>query len=283
VSFTLDALADRTATLPDLVVGGDIYLPVHHFLLGRRQADEPTAGAGTATSSGAATPTLTPTPNPPRAVPLARLDHVRRVYSHPQGFGQTGAFLGAYLRAAEQLEASSTSRAAWLAAQDPEGASAAISSEAAAGLYGLDVLARSIEDREDNTTRFFVLGRQGEEAWSGLRPGPSRGRREGSGREEDTAGRGGEVYKKTLVSFTVPHRSPGALADVLDCFRRGGLNLTSVNSVPGLVRPFQYLFFVEFEGSKLDNPEGRVERALTEAASMAESWRWLGSWETDKR
>jgi len=80
------------------------------------------------------------------------------------------------------------------------------------------------------------------------------------------------------ATFTVPHRSPGALADVLECFRRFGLNLTSINSLPSLMEPFQYLFFVEFEGSRFGDADGRVRRALEDVAKVAQTWRWLGSW-----
>jgi prephenate dehydratase len=88
---------------------------------------------------------------------------------------------------------------------------------------------------------------------------------------------GGERYK-SLVSFTVPHRRAGALADVLDCFRGRGLNLTSISSVPSLDGPFHYLFFVEFEGSRFDDPEGRVGGVFEDLERVAERWRWLGSW-----
>jgi prephenate dehydratase len=88
---------------------------------------------------------------------------------------------------------------------------------------------------------------------------------------------GAERYK-SLVSFTVPHRRAGALADVLDCFRGRGLNLTSISSVPSLDGPFHYLFFVEFEGSKFDDAEGRVRGVFEDLEKVAERWRWLGSW-----
>lgn len=81
----------------------------------------------------------------------------------------------------------------------------------------------------------------------------------------------------------VPHRTPGALASVLDVFRTYGLNLTDINSMPGLVRPFQHLFFVEFEGSRGHDPEGKVKSALGEVGRVAESCRWLGSWESSQQ
>ena len=259
VIFTLDCLADREGLYGDLTVCGEIYIEVHHFLLGRRcrSPDDPQ-------SSGTCTPTAEqPNPPRPRALPLASLKHVQRIYSHPQGFGQTVGFLGAYLKGVETLDVSSTSRAAELAAADASGTSAAIASELAAEQHGLDILARCIEDREDNTTRFFILRKGLDGPLPDL--GPARG------------------DAKSLVSFTVPHLSPGALADVLDCFRTLQLNLSSINSVPSLARPFQYLFFVEFQGSKLCDPEQRVKTALERVDKVAQAWRWLGSWENQRR
>lgn len=237
VTFTLDALADRGGAYPNLTVCAEIYLPVHHFLLGRRSE------TGEAVSQE------------------TDLSHVKKVYSHPQGFGQTAAFFAKHLPGAETIDVSSTSRAAELAAQDTTGSSAAVSSVMAAEVMGLDILARNIQDRDDNTTRFLVI-------------------RRGAGEIDDSISVGdGSAGSKSLVSFTVPHTSPGALADVLECFRRGGLNLTSINSLPSLVRPFQYLFFAEFEGSRLKDSEGRVQGVLDDVGRVARSWRWLGSWE----
>lgn len=173
-------------------------------------------------------------------------------------------FLSTYLRGVETIDVSSTSRAAEMVKEDPTGNSAAISSEIAARVYGLDVLARHIEDREDNTTRFFVLRKT------------TRPELDGPVRELPS----GERRTKSLVSFTVPHREPGALADVLDCFRRKRLNLTSINSRPSLREAFQYLFFVEIEGH-YDLDEG-VREAFEEMKGVAESCRWLGSWDSQR-
>lgn len=255
VTFTLDGLADRAGAFADLSVCGEVYLDVHHFLLGYRPE---AAGRGEQEEAASR-------PGP--------LDHVRRVLSHPQAFGQSDAFLSARLRGVDRVDVSSTSRAAELAAADRSGATAAVAGEMAAGMFGLDVLARCIEDRDDNTTRFFVLRRRSSSGGGG---------REKEEEEEEQQRDGGHRRHKSLVSFTVPHRSPGALAGVLDVFRKYGLNLTSINSLPSLIQPFQYLFFVEFEGSRRHDPEGRVEGALGEIDGVAEGWRWLGSWESQR-
>ncbi len=249
VTFTLDGLADRDGVYGDLAVCGEAYLAVHHFLLGRVPA-----GAVLADSDAAGTP-------------LTSLAAITRVYSHPQAFGQTTAFFRKHFSSSpappELIDASSTSRAAELAAADASGASAAVSSALAAETTGLAVLARQIEDRPDNTTRFYVLagGQQAGASTPARRP-------------------------KSLVSFTVPHHSPGALADVLDCFRRAQLNLTSINSLPSLRGPFQYLFFVEFVhggdeggGGAEETPDERVRRVLADVAKVAQTYRLLGTWD----
>ncbi|KAK0621398.1 prephenate dehydratase [Bombardia bombarda] len=267
VTFTLDGLADRADRYADIWVCAEIYLDVHHFLLGRKDASPSSSSSSSQDGSRV------------RGEPLTSLAHIKRVYSHPQAFGQTGAFFGRHLRGVETIDVSSTSKAAEMAAADASGTSAAVAGEIAAAANGLDVLAGCIEDREDNTTRFFVIRTKGPDA----PPLPQRA--EGGGGDDDDDdddGSYGAKYK-TLVSFTVPHRTPGALADVLDCFRRLGLNLTSINSLPCLVEPFSYLFFVEFEGSRLDDPKGRVSKALEGMGKVARSWRWLGSWRNQRK
>jgi prephenate dehydratase len=299
VVFTLDHFADREGQYPDLCVCAEVYLDVHHCLLGHFQdlpsssSSSPWPGgalpqiqeAGSTNSptlSGQSTPTPAhPTPQPPRTRPLGSLSHIQRIYSHPQAFGQCARFLHAFLKGVETVDVSSTSRAAEMVKNDSSGASAAISSAIAAEMHGLDVLGRNIEDREDNTTRFFVL-RKGTDHGEGegeAFPVPRRG-----GPIHDHEGQGDDTAHpwtrtKSLVSFRVPHTSPGALAAVLEVFRANGLNLTSINSRPSLAEPFRYIFFVEFEGHRFQDPDGRVKRTLEGIEAVAESSRWLGSWD----
>ncbi|TGJ85317.1 hypothetical protein E0Z10_g3443 [Xylaria hypoxylon] len=300
VVFTLDHFADRSNSYGGLNVCREVYLDVHHCLVGHvapllsppqppasSLTDTPTPTSNStptakpketeadkeASASGQRTPTAQqPNPEAARSRPLHPIAHVRRVYSHPQAFGQCTTFLGSWLRGIETIDVSSTSRAAELAFADSSGESAAISSAVAAELLGLDVLARNIEDREDNTTRFFVL-RRGVESDTPTSPKT----------ETETEPDDSHLLSstKSLLSFTVPHRSPGALADVLSCFRRGGLNLTSINSRPSLsgAAPFEYVFFIEFEGHRFRDPRGRVARVLEDVAAVARTSRWLGSWE----
>ncbi len=126
---TLDALAESPASTgtAEVVVCGEICLPIHHWLLGR-----------VSTSSS--------------------LSDIQHVYSHPQALGQCKLFLTQSLPNAELHEAASTSRAAELVARNSVH-TAAIASKVTAVKYQLDILAENIEDREDNATRFLVLRR----------------------------------------------------------------------------------------------------------------------------
>ncbi|KAK2069224.1 hypothetical protein P8C59_003821 [Phyllachora maydis] len=258
VKMTLDELADRAGRhrAAGVIICGEIYLEVHHCLLGRGKAPDRRTVVPAATSDEP-------------AVPLTSLAHVRHVYSHPQALGQTRRFRDAYLAGAATEAVSSTSRAAELVAADASGTSAAVAGAAAAAEHGLDVLARHIEDQTDNMTWFLVLrrGLPAEEGEAGpplppglLVSGPATG------------------GHKSLVSFTVPHATPGSLAGVLQSFGKHGLNMTNITRVPSLARPFDSLFLVEFEGSKLQDPEGRVAGALGAVAKSAQQWRWWGSW-----
>ncbi|CAJ2506931.1 Uu.00g081170.m01.CDS01 [Anthostomella pinea] len=322
VVFTLDHFADRSNAYPDLNVCREIYLDVHHCILGhiapsssspsssqlqsqnpsssilQQPQSQPESSREDKPSSSAPKPPNDKDDKPATAQPLHSLAHIQRIYSHPQAFGQCTRFLGAHLRGVETVDMSSTSRAAELALADTTKTSAAISSLAAAELLGdgIDVLARNVEDRDDNTTRFFVLRRgtatspseeeellltravSGDEKTQPQKPG------EGSAVTEEAADKKASTTTrhrptKSLVSFTVPHHAPGGLAAVLDCFRRGGLNLTSISSRPSLAGAFQYVFFVEFEGHRFADPEGRVGEVLEGVGEVARSWRWLGSWE----
>ena len=279
VVFTLDLFADLQGRYPDILVCGEIYLPVHHCLLGHVPS-HPSPKVDQAASrslmsdgdspdvSGTVTPTqAAPRPEMPRVKPSHDVKGIRKLYSHPQAWGQCKLFLSTYLKGVERQDVSSTSKAAEHVAQDTSGTSAAISSKIAAELNGLSVLAEGIEDNEGNSTRFFVLRRRQEAHKS-----------EQFKEVDETTEM--ERYK-SLVTFTVNHGEPGALARSLEVFNKFGLNLTSINTRPSGETQWHYIFFVEFTGRK--RPEGKggaVNDALKELDQVARSWRWLGSWES---
>jgi len=151
------------------------------------------------------------------------MDKIKKVYSKGEVFGQCKLWLRANLPRAEYVETSSTSRAAEIASEKP--GTAAIASEIAATLYGLRVVARSIQDITRNVTRFLVIGR-GESPKSG----------------DD----------KTSVMFYTRDRV-GALHDVLEVFKEGRISLTMIESRPSGNKPFEYYFFADFVGHVSDH------------------------------
>ncbi|GAB7362130.1 hypothetical protein MBLNU230_g2157t1 [Neophaeotheca triangularis] len=251
VVFTLDLLADRTDKYPDALVCGEIYLPVQHCLVGRRRPRPATSTS---------TPTSTPTSNAKEG----DFSYIRKLYSHPQAWGQCTKFLQSQLKHAERQDVSSTSKGCELVAMETGNeTTAAISSKMAAELYDVPVLVEGIEDHPgENSTRFFVLRNRGVSV-----PGA------GLAAEREEKRR-----HKSLVTFTVPHISPGSLADALSVFKKHGLNLTSINTRPSGEETWHYVFFVEFVGRREEGGEGGVNEALRELDGVVQGWRWLGSW-----
>ena len=263
VLYTLDLLIDREHRVGDVVVCGEAFLPVHHCLLGHAA---PLARDGDTTLvNETASATDDSSSRISRGLPLADLSQIKRVLSHPQAFGQCEVFLSTYLKGVERQEVSSTSKAAEMVAGDASGASAAISSSLAAGIHGLDFLADGIHDRDDNTTRFFIL-----------RKGPKLGHQVIF--QNPTAPEPRNLRWKTMVSFGIDHRLSGALVDALFVFKTFDLNLTSINSRPSRIRPWHYIFLVEFEGKRDEDGEGSVNGALRELGKKTLGWRWIGSW-----
>ena len=271
VVYTLGLLVDREDRFPSITVCGEAYMPVHHCLLGyisrlRFGFDEPKLP-----SDGSKTPTNNvPDPKLPRASPLRDLRHIKRIYSHPQAFGQCEAFLSTYLRGVERQEVASTSKAAELVGADRSRSTAAISSKLAADIHGLSLLAEGIEDSEDNTTRFLIL--QKADAAKSL---------DGTTHafDQDMAQQGSSpAMYKSLVAFKIEHQSSGALAKALAVFGGHSLNLTSINSRPSGEHPWHYVFLVEFQGKREDNDAGDVNASLKELEKTTTYSKFLGSW-----
>jgi len=173
------------------------------------------------------------------------LDRVAKVYSHAQSLAQCAQWLARHLPAAARVPVSSNAEAARLAALE-EGA-AAIAGEIAASIYGLGILAAHIEDEANNTTRFWVLGRQS------VPP---------SGRDE------------TSIVMSAANR-PGAMHALLEPFARHGVSMTRIESRPARTGLWEYLFFVDIVGHR-DDPI--VATALRELSGKAPFLKLLGSY-----
>ncbi|USP75834.1 Bifunctional chorismate mutase/prephenate dehydratase [Curvularia clavata] len=259
VVFTLDLFADAQSKYPDILVCGEAYVAVRHCLLGY---SNPARKSKTS---------ATPQEGKQQNESDVDLSHIQRIYSHPQAWGQCKNFLNTYLKTAERHDVSSTSKAAEIASTDASGTSAALSSIVAAQLFGLDVLAEGVNDKLGNATRFLVIRRREQsDEYS----------QQDARTNDTTKGDDGETGSwKSLVTFTVEHDNPGALANCLSVFARQGINLTSINTRPSGVRNWDYIFFVELKGRRMDGKEGAVNKALEELEGACKGFRWLGSWE----
>lgn len=150
------------------------------------------------------------------------LNDVQCVHSHPQALAQCERYIADHHW--EAVVAYDTAGAAKLLAASCEKGAAAIASETAARLYGLHVLARGVEDLQNNFTRFFVIGQTE------------------SSRVEKS---------KTSIVLATRHK-PGALYDCLGEFASRGINLTKLESRPDRRLPWHYVFYLDFDGHHED-------------------------------
>ncbi len=173
------------------------------------------------------------------------LDDIVRVYSHRQSIAQCRAWLEQKMPGAEYVDVSSNAEAA-RRARDEEG-TAAIAGEAAAEVYGLNILVANIEDRPDNTTRFLVIGRE-------IIPP--------SGND------------KTSLLLASSHQS-GALQELLYPLAKHKVSMTRIESRPSRRGKWDYVFFVDVEGHVED---AQVAAALKDLEVATSNMRVLGSY-----
>lgn len=177
----------------------------------------------------------------------SELGSITAVYSHEQALAQCRSWLSNNLPGAKLVPVTSTARGAELAFA--ERGAAAISSALAANIYGLQIVARNIEDLANNRTRFFVVG-------------PPESAPKPTGRD------------KTSLSFLVSHK-PGALADVLEVLRGHGVNLSMIQSRPNRQQAWEYRFFADLQGHVQDEP---VQTALDDLKNHTVSFKVMGSY-----
>lgn len=178
----------------------------------------------------------------------AEVASLARVLSHPQALAQCSRFLAA-LPGTTAIAFVDTAGAARHVAEAGDPTQAAIASEEAAALYGLTVLSRGVADQEENWTRFVVVSA------IDIVPDP-------------------RIPAKTSLVLTTPHRH-GALAHCLNVLAEHGRNLTKLESRPFPHEPFQYLFYLDFEGSLA---EPGAARAVAQLRAECPYLKVLGSY-----
>ncbi len=194
-----------------LLICGEVVLRIHHHLMSRCQS----------------------------------LSEIEEVFSHQQSLAQCREWLDRFLPNVKRTAVSSNAEGARLAAIVP--GSAAIAGEVAAGLYGLSILERNIEDDPGNTTRFLIIGKQ-------------------------AVGRTGDDKTSLLVSAS---NTPGALYRLIEPFADHGISMSKIESRPSRRGMWDYVFFIDLEGHK-DDPH--VAEALAVLEQRARMFKWLGSY-----
>jgi chorismate mutase/prephenate dehydratase len=173
------------------------------------------------------------------------LASLRKVYSHTQSLAQCQRWLARNVPHAETVPVVSNAEAAKLAAKERN--AAAIASKTAAELYGLQVLARNIEDEATNTTRFLVIA------------------------DHEAAPSGKDKTSLILATRNVP----GAIHDLLTPLAANGVSMSKLESRPARTGRWEYVFYVDIEGHARDE---NVARALADIERKASMFKNLGSY-----
>ena len=170
------------------------------------------------------------------ANPGARVDLIRKVYSHPQALGQCQAFLRRLN--CELIPSYDTAGSVKMVKEMGIADGAAIAGARAAAIYDMEIVAHEIEDNPNNFTGFFILSRQ------------------------DSPPSGND---KTSIVFSVKHR-PGALYQVLKELATRNINLTKLESRPTRQKPWDYNFYLDFEGHCEDKASQEALEYLKETS-----------------
>ncbi|MBA3296739.1 MAG: prephenate dehydratase [Acidobacteria bacterium] len=197
----------------ELPIVGEVELPIEHCLLGR---------------------------------PGMKTSDVKVVYSHPQALAQCERYLER-MTGIEIVAVYDTAGGAKMVAEGTRADAAAVASRRAAELFGLGILAESIQDYAVNITRFALVGRT---------PAP----------DSDAT--------KTSLVFALQSK-PGALFKALSGFALRDINMTKLESRPLRGRPWEYMFYVDVDAARQSHECGR---AITHLGEFAQWVRTLGSY-----
>ena len=179
-------------------------------------------------------------------LPGSRIDQIRTVYSHPQSLMQSARYLNTH-EDWRQISMQNNAFAARKVVEDGDMAQAAIASEQAAKIYGLDILERGVNQSDTNSTRFIIVTNQ-------------------------------KIFlrnaAKVSLCLEVSHES-GSLYRILSHFIYNNLNMCKIESRPIEERNWEYRFFIDFEGNLAD---GAVKNALRGLREEARSMKILGNY-----
>ena len=183
------------------------------------------------------------------ALPETGYRDLKIVYSHPQALAQCREFVARHKL--EPRPYYDTAGAAKMLSENRPDAACAIANKLCAELYHLEIVQEDVEDHESNATRFVILSKE----------------------ESDGPG------NKCSIIFSLKDEA-GALFSVLKIFSDRAINLTRIESRPDRLKPGNYVFFADFEGSHTD---GKVAEALVEIERITTSYKFCGCYMSHKR
>ena len=176
----------------------------------------------------------------------AKFEDIKTIYSHPQSLMQSAHFLSEH-SSIQQISMQNNAFAAKKVLEDNDKTQAAIASEYAAQVYGLEILKKGVNDSDTNSTRFIIVTNQ-------------------------------KIYakdaKKISLCLELEHKS-GSLYHILSHFIYNNLNMTKIESRPIEGRNWEYRFFIDFEGNLAD---GGVKNALRGLRDEARTMKILGNY-----
>lgn len=179
-------------------------------------------------------------------LPGAQLKDIEEVYSHPQAIEQCNKFLGEHPNWKVIPFFDTAKSAKWVKEQGvPK--FAAIASTEAAELYGLDVISSRIQDNSSNYTRFIVIAKEDRVDCD---------------------------CNKISLNISLSH-TPGSLYRVVEQFAKNDLNMLSIKSRPIVTKPFEYMFYIDFEGNLKDD---NVRNAIEGIRCHCSSFKILGNY-----
>jgi len=171
------------------------------------------------------------------------MDDIEEVQSHPMALLQCSHFLAQHPHI-KVVETDDTAAAAHRIAKEGKMGVAAIASSLAAELYDLELLARNIQDTENNFTRFLTLGKVDAQI---------------------------KQADKATINFSVSHEA-GSLGEILTIWGQLGINLSKIQSIPIIEKPFLFSFVadLEFENTAI------FKKSISEVESLTKSLQVMG-------
>ena len=176
----------------------------------------------------------------------SKLEDIKEIYSHPQGFEQSSEFLNKQNNL-KLIPFHNTAISAKYVSELNDKSKAAIASLRAAEIYGLDVIKKEINDKNNNHTKFIIIGRKLESS---------------------------KECNKITVVFSLDDKA-GTLYNLLRHFAENNINMIKIESRPTKNEPWKYILYVDFEGN-IENED--VKKAIKLIEEKSEYFKLLGSY-----